>query len=54
LTNYMLMQMVKGKATMIAREVGEGVPFVEEGKERGEENVEIRKQSAKKEEAGDL
>jgi 2-dehydropantoate 2-reductase len=54
LTNYMLMQMVKGKATMIAREAGEGVPFVEEGKERGEENVEIRKQSAKKEEAGDL
>jgi 2-dehydropantoate 2-reductase len=54
LTNYMLMQMVKGKATMITREVGEGVPFVEERKERSEENVKVRKQSAKKEEAGDL
>ncbi|KAF1913471.1 ketopantoate reductase PanE/ApbA C terminal-domain-containing protein [Ampelomyces quisqualis] len=32
LMNYMLMQMVKGKAGMISREVGEGVPFVQDGR----------------------
>jgi 2-dehydropantoate 2-reductase len=29
LMNYMVMQMVKGKSTMVSRELGEGVPFVE-------------------------
>jgi 2-dehydropantoate 2-reductase len=29
LMNYMLVQMVKGKTTMISREMGEGVPFVQ-------------------------
>lgn len=54
LTNYMLMQIVKGKAAMIAREVGEGVPLVEEREEKGEGSVRIKKQSAKKEAAGDI
>ncbi|KAL5114929.1 2-dehydropantoate 2-reductase (Ketopantoate reductase) (KPA reductase) (KPR) [Pleosporales sp. CAS-2024a] len=31
LMNYMLMQLVKGKSTMVGRELGEGVPFVESG-----------------------
>lgn len=51
LMNYMIMQMVKGKAGMIAREVGEGVPFVQDG---GKVDVEIREKVAEKKEEGSV
>lgn len=45
LMNYMLVQMVKGKTTMISREMGEGVPFVQG---RGEGDVKVMKKVAEK------
>jgi len=53
LMNYMLMQTVMGKTTMISREVGEGVPFVEPRKERGEGDVEIKQKVADTKKEGD-
>jgi 2-dehydropantoate 2-reductase len=49
LMNYMLMQMVKGKAGMIAKEVGEGVPFIGEG---GEGSVALKGRVAERKEDG--
>jgi 2-dehydropantoate 2-reductase len=48
LMNYMLVQMVKGKRNMVAKEIGEGVPFVEG---RGEGSVGVRERVAEKVEA---
>ncbi|KAF2820113.1 hypothetical protein CC86DRAFT_471749 [Ophiobolus disseminans] len=47
LMNYMLMQMVMGKARMIDLDIGEGVPFVEPRTEKGEGNVEIKQKIAR-------
>lgn len=59
LTNYMVMQMVKGKANLIQREMGEGVPVVGEGSggERGGASVEIREgvaESRERERGGEV
>ncbi|KAH7079378.1 ketopantoate reductase PanE/ApbA C terminal-domain-containing protein [Paraphoma chrysanthemicola] len=48
LTNYMLMQMVKGKTAMISREVGEGVPYVQARAIGIEGNVNVKSTVAKK------
>ncbi|OAL05634.1 hypothetical protein IQ06DRAFT_265864 [Phaeosphaeriaceae sp. SRC1lsM3a] len=45
LMNYMVMQMVKGKSVMISREVGDGVPLVEDRTDLSE-NVDIKEKVA--------
>jgi 2-dehydropantoate 2-reductase len=45
LMNYMLVQMVKGKTTMISREMGEGVPFVQS---RNEGDVKVTEKVAER------
>jgi 2-dehydropantoate 2-reductase len=53
LTNYMMMQMVKGKSAVISREVGEGVPFVTAKPDRDDGDVEIKEKISVKKEEGE-
>ncbi|CAO2657725.1 Nn.00g038510.m01.CDS01 [Neocucurbitaria sp. VM-36] len=49
LCNYMMMQLVKGKANMVKLETGEGVPFVQDGKQERDGDLNIREGTASQE-----
>ncbi|KAJ4373825.1 2-dehydropantoate 2-reductase (Ketopantoate reductase) (KPA reductase) (KPR) [Neocucurbitaria cava] len=46
--NYMMMQLVKGKANMVKLETGEGVPFVQDGKQERDGNLKVKEGMASK------